>query len=663
MDSTNVSYVIWLVAYFFFLAALISKIRELSSGFSGQSFIFNITVFMITVGAISFHYLIQPVLELSGESWLVTLTTLIYPVVDLTILFVLTILYYLIQKHKQQEILLLCLTGFSLQIAADFIFAYLSFEETYRVGHSVDLIWMLATLFIGFAAYYAKPGMGSPGWLVKDSVRDKVALFPYVSILTLFVLVIYSNQWELNALTAGLSAAFLLVLGNQLQVLRKNQQLVGQYRHLAYHDPLTGLRNRGSFVKEVRRLLNDYPSSKTALLLIDLDQFKVVNDTLGHHSGDQVLIGTARRLESVIDKKMLLFRLSGDEFTIVITNATNEKCVEVAEKLLDLFQESLSIGEYEVNVTPSIGISTSPAHGRTLEELMKNADAAMYLSKENGKNDYKFFNAELSRIKARKMTIETELKKAIQKNQLQLHYQPKVNLYNNEVIGMEALLRWNHPELGSVSPAEFIPVAEETGQIVSIGEWALREACRQNKQWQQMGLPSLTVSVNVSVLQFKNHKFLDSVRKIVDETTLDTEYLELEITESILQNIKESQEILGALREMGIKISIDDFGTGYSSLHMLQKLPIDTLKIDKVFVDELDADVMDPMVKTIIDLGLNLNLTIVAEGVEYENQRKLLVEQGCTIGQGYFFSKPIAPAEFEAFIQSRPWEGKGSTGF
>ncbi|WP_233569633.1 EAL domain-containing protein [Planomicrobium sp. Y74] len=247
--------------------------------------------------------------------------------------------------------------------------------------------------------------------------------------------------------------------------------------------------------------------------------------------------------------------------------------------------------------------------------------------------------------------IENALKKAVQKNQFVLYYQPKVELRTNKIIGMEALLRWQHPELGWISPVEFIPVAEETGQIVSIGEWVLEEACRQNKQWQDAGYSPLNVSVNVSVLQFKHGKFLETVQQVLDKTALDTQYLELEITESIMQNIKESKKILESLQQLGIKISIDDFGTGYSSLHVLQKLPIDTLKIDKSFVDELDLDASNTMVKAIIDLGLNLNMTLVAEGIESENQMRVLIEHGCTIGQGYLFSKPVAPEDFEELMK------------
>ncbi|WP_282019331.1 putative bifunctional diguanylate cyclase/phosphodiesterase [Planomicrobium okeanokoites] len=650
-NSTILSSVVWLSSYLIFLVALIFKTRELSNEFSENSYLFNIAVFIITVASISFHYLINPVLELSGESWLITMTAIIYPVADITILLVVSILYYLIRKNKQQEVLLFLLIGFFIQIAADFLYVYVSYKESYQPGHLVDMLWLLSVLLFGFSGYYSKSDKRNELWKLKSTANDKGTAFPYVSILILLMLVMHSYQFDFNGLSSGLLIIFIMVLGRQLQVLLRNRQLVEQYRYLAYHDQLTDLRNRSSFNEEIEHFLADYPTKQMALLLIDLDQFKVVNDTMGHHIGDLVLVKTAERLQAALDPDMLLYRLGGDEFIIVVLDATDEKCEAVANKLLENFNESLDVEEYQINITPSIGISKYPEHGYTPEDLMKSADAAMYVSKENGKNGYSFFNAELSQEKLRKMTIENALKKAVQRDQFILYYQPKVVLGTRKIIGMEALLRWRHPDLGWVSPVEFIPVAEETGQIVAIGEWVLEEACRQNKQWQDAGYPPLNISVNVSVLQFKHGKFLETVERVLDKTGLDTRYLELEITESIMQNIKESKKILVSLQQMGIKISIDDFGTGYSSLNVLQKLPIDTLKIDKSFVDELDIDELNPMVKAIIDLGLNLDMTLVAEGIESENQMNVLIEHGCTIGQGYLFSKPVAPEDFEGLMQ------------
>ncbi|WP_142828088.1 GGDEF domain-containing protein [Planococcus soli] len=392
IESENLMNVLWMVAYLFFLAALIVKIRELSGAFSSQAYGFNIMVFMITVASISYHYLIDPVLEFAGDSLLVMLLTFAYPVADLTILFAVTILYYLIQKNDKQGILLLCITGFSFQVAADFIYAYLTFNGTYQAGHYVDLLWQLSILFIGLTAYYAKEGEGQNSWLVKNRVRDQAALFPYVSIVVLMVLVIESYQFDFNALSTGLLLVFLLLLGHQMQILHKNRQLVAQYKQLAYHDPLTGLRNRGSFKQEIESMLTDYPSSQLALLLLDLDKFKAVNDTLGHHIGDMVLMKTAQRLEAAGGNEALIFRLGGDEFIIIMPSATQERCTVLAKRIVDVFQDPMDIEGHVVSVTPSIGISKYPENGNTSDKLMQNADAAMYVTKGNGKNGFSFYD-------------------------------------------------------------------------------------------------------------------------------------------------------------------------------------------------------------------------------------------------------------------------------
>ncbi|WP_422124302.1 diguanylate cyclase domain-containing protein [Planococcus sp. X10-3] len=412
VESEPLSSVLWLIAYLFFLAALISKTRELSGAFSSNAYGFNITVFMVTAASIGYHYLIQPVLDFAEGSLPLTLATLAIPIVNLTILFVITILYYLIQKNEKQSLLLLCITGFSLQVTADFIYGYVVFNETYQAGHFVDLLWLLSTLFIGFTAYYAKDNQTDNLWLVKNPVRDKAQIFPYVSIVVLIALVIHSYQWDFNALSAGLLLALILLLGHQVQILRKNQQLVEQYRHLAYHDPLTGLRNRGSFKEEMARMLGDDAPPRIALLLLDLDKFKVVNDTLGHHIGDAVLIKTAKNLEAVSGRNVTAFRLGGDEFIVVLREATHEKCTALAENIVAAFQDALLIEDYQVSVTPSIGISLFPNDGNTTEKLMQNADAAMYWTKENGKNGFSFYNLNGSQEKIQETMIETKLKPA-----------------------------------------------------------------------------------------------------------------------------------------------------------------------------------------------------------------------------------------------------------
>lgn len=413
INSETLSYVMWLIAYLFFLAALISKTRELSTASSGNSNGFNITVFMITVGSISYHYLINPVLDFAGDSLLLTLTAFVYPVADLTILFVITLMYYLIQRNDKQSILLLCITGFSLQVTADFIYGYLMFTGTYQAGHFVDLLWLLSTLFIGLTAYYAKENQAENLWLVKNPVSDKAQIFPYVSILLLIGLVSHSYRWDYNALSTGLLLSLLLLLVHQLQILRKNHQLVEQYRHLAYHDPLTGLRNRGSFKEEMGRLLSNDAPVPIAVMLLDLDKFKAVNDTRGHHVGDIVLIRTAKKLEAASGTDVLPFRLGGDEFILIVQDASYEKCLSLAQNLVGAFEIAMEIEGDQVSVTPSIGISRFPEDGTTTEKLMQHADDAMYRTKENGKNGFSFYSVDVPQEQTRESVMKTGLKPVI----------------------------------------------------------------------------------------------------------------------------------------------------------------------------------------------------------------------------------------------------------
>ncbi|KIL53073.1 putative bifunctional diguanylate cyclase/phosphodiesterase [Jeotgalibacillus campisalis] len=651
----NVSDYLWIVSYAFFLAALLIKTKQMSTSYSAQAYMFNIIVYMITSSVISIHFLVTPVLQLADYSMSITIIMIVYPILNLGIIFLITTLYYLMKKSEEKDLLLLLVIGFFLQISADSLYAYLAASGAYYEGHPIDILWVVATLFIGIAGYYKNGAASASAINIKNPFEEKEFIFPYSSMLILAPLVMHSYDWNFNALTIGLWITFVMTIGRQLIIINKNNQLMIEYRYLAYHDPLTGLRNRVSFQENLKDLLTRNSEQSPAILLIDLDRFKVVNDTLGHHTGDQILLQTAKRIQYTIEQPGEVYRLGGDEFVIIYPDATEETSAALAQAVLDTFQQSFIVKDYTINLTPSIGISLYPENGCNAEDLLKAADAAMYVAKENGKNGFRFYNCELDQSLARKLAIENELRRAISENQLSLVYQPKVHLITGEVTGVEALLRWNHPDLGWISPAEFIPVAEETGQIVSIGEWVLREACIQNKKWQVAGFSPLKLSVNVSVLQFQHENFLLVVQSILMETKLEPSLIELEITESIMQNIEQSLKILQSLKNLGIQTSIDDFGTGYSSLNILQKLPVDTIKIDKSFIDEMEYADERPMVKTIIDLGQHLNLMVVAEGIETESQRQLLVDYNCKIGQGYLFSRPVHPAKFEKLYLTKKW--------
>ncbi|MGD7045753.1 putative bifunctional diguanylate cyclase/phosphodiesterase [Jeotgalibacillus proteolyticus] len=643
----NLTDVLWIAAYSFFLSALIVKTRKMSTSYSAQAYLFNIVIYMITSAAVSIHYLVTPVLQLTNDSLIVTIFMLIYPVLNLSIIFLITIMYYLMKSSKEKDMLLFLVIGFFLQIIADSFYAYLSSSGSYYEGHPVDVLWVIAILFIGFAGYHKKSVLVSTALNIKNPFEEKEFIFPYSSMLILAPLVMHSYEWNFNALTIGLWFTFVMTIGRQLIIISKNNTLMKEYRYLAYHDPLTGLKNRVRFQESLKKLLNRTAIQSLSVLLIDLDRFKVVNDTLGHQIGDRILMETADRIRSTIGGRGEVYRLGGDEFVIIHPDASEETSAKLSQAILDTFQLPFDVEGYTINLTPSIGISLFPGNGRNDEELLKTADAAMYVAKENGKNSFRFYNQQLDETLARKLAIENELRRAISQNQFSLVYQPKFHLVNGQITGVEALLRWEHPELGSVSPAEFIPIAEETGQMISIGEWVLMEACVQNKRWQDTGQFTQPISVNVSVLQLQQDDFLDTVQNILNESKLDPSYLELEITESIMQNISHSLKILHALKRLGVQTAIDDFGTGYSSLHILQKLPIDTIKIDKSFIDEMEQADQRSMVKMIIDLGHHLDLNVVAEGIETESQRKLLMNFDCKIGQGFLYSKPLYPNEFE----------------
>ncbi|MGJ7922358.1 DUF4084 domain-containing protein [Neobacillus sp. LXY-4] len=417
-------------------------------------------------------------------------------------------------------------------------------------------------------------------------------------------------------------------------------------QHMAYYDELTGLPNRNLFYKILNQEMQAAKegNSSVAIMFIDLDRFKSVNDTLGHHVGDLLLKEVTARLNECIGKNGTVCRLGGDEFTVILPSEIENDCEMMSIKILNSIDKTFKIEGHEIFVTPSIGISIYPEHGETEEELIKKADIAMYNAKDSGKNTYHFYNSGLDDMNTRKMKLENALRRAIEKNELFLHYQPKVELATGKILGLEALIRWTHPEFGIISPEEFIPLAEETGLIGQIGEWVLKKACYQNKTWQNMGLPSITISVNVSAHQL-NEAFVLSVFRVLQETNLEPDCLELEITESVMQNISKSSAILKELKEIGIQISLDDFGTGYSSLSYLRHLPVNSVKIDKSFIqDILPHSNGGVMVKTIIDMGKNLNFNVIAEGVENPQQNVFLQQNNCYIGQGFLFSPPV-PAE------------------
>jgi diguanylate cyclase (GGDEF)-like protein len=425
---------------------------------------------------------------------------------------------------------------------------------------------------------------------------------------------------------------------------------------MANHDPLTGLPNRTLFLDRLRQALakKELSGKMLAVVFLDLDQFKFINNSLGHHVGDLLLKEVAARLNGCLRSTDTVSRLGGDEFTMILDDmAMLEDSVLVADKIFSAFATPFRLEDHEVFVTPSVGISLYPADGKTAEELLRNADTAMFHAKEKGRNNYQFFAEELNARMSERLSLKTGLRRALQRDEFLLHYQPRIDLATGRVACAEALIRWQHPEKGLISPATFIPLAEETGLITPIGEWVLRTACAQNKSWQVVGLPPMRVSVNVSVRQFTQQNIADVIRDILAETGLGPEFLELEITESVIMvNPDKAIRTLDELKGMGISIAIDDFGTGYSSLMNLKRFPVDMIKIDRSFISGIAVEKRDEtLVSTIISMGHNLGLGVVAEGVETDEQLTFLAERGCQEVQGFYLSEPLPPASLNMHLE------------
>lgn len=429
-------------------------------------------------------------------------------------------------------------------------------------------------------------------------------------------------------------------------------------QYLATHDSLTELPNRFMFSK----LLNVAIESarrhhrKLAVLFIDLDRFKNINDTLGHEAGDQLLTEVAKRLKACLRASDLVGRLGGDEFVILLQEIEDaEQAVKVAQKILATTIEPVVVQQQECRVTASVGICFYPDDAQDEQTLMKNADIAMYRAKEEGKNTYQFYSPDIKARSLERLMLENNLRQALERNEFFLHYQAKRNLKTGEVAGVEALVRWQHPELGIISPAQFIPLAEETGLIVMIGRWVLRTACAQNVAWLKEGLPPVCMAVNLSARQFFDDSLIEDVAKVLAETGMPPELLEMEITEGmVMQDAERAIRILSAIKALGVRLAIDDFGVGYSSLAQIKRFPIDTLKVDSSFIRDIPANPEDRAItEAIIAMGKTLSLTVIAEGVETEAQESFLREHACDQSQGYYFSRPITPEEFAEFMRKQ----------
>jgi diguanylate cyclase (GGDEF)-like protein/PAS domain S-box-containing protein len=440
---------------------------------------------------------------------------------------------------------------------------------------------------------------------------------------------------------------------SDITTIKANEE---RLHRLAYYDALTELPNRILFNDRLNQAIAraSRNNQMVAVMLLDLDRFKIINDTLGHLAGDTLLTDVARRIGNCMRESDTVARLGGDEFIVVLPDLDNiNHATLVAQKIIDILSHPFTLENQEVFITASIGISFYPSSGDNAEMLVKTADIAMYHAKEQGRNNYQFYRSSASDETSALFALEHSLRRALERNELSLHYQPQIDIETNAITGMEALLRWQHPERGMIPPLEFIPLAEETGLIIPIGEWVLRSACAQNKEWQDAGLPPVRIAVNLSVRQLKQKNLVARIEEILAETGLDPQWLELELTESMIMNNSENSiQQLTEIKALGIELAIDDFGTGYSSLSYLKRFPIDRVKIDQSFVQGVCCDPDDAAIsQAIIALATILKLKVTAEGVETQDQLSFLREHQCCDAQGYLFSRPLPVEAMTRMLQ------------
>jgi diguanylate cyclase (GGDEF)-like protein len=477
------------------------------------------------------------------------------------------------------------------------------------------------------------------------------------------------SETKLRALQLG-ATDFLAkpVDPSELALRLRNTLAAKAYQdRLTYYDTLTGLPNRRMFMDRLIWSLRCAKRDGTggAVLHIDLDYFQKINDTLGHAVGDRLLIGIGQRLLQCVpgvdtgsatdgnESQAILARVGGDEFNVLLPEmARIENAALMAGNILAAMKEPFEVDGHEVFITPSIGVAVFPSDGEASDTLLKHAGVAMNQAKQHGRNTYEFYSTKMNAKALERLSLENQLRRALAREELLLVYQPKIDIRTGRVVGAEALLRWNHPEQGLISPISFIPLAEQTGLIVSFGEWVLHTACRQNKAWQSAGLPNIHIAVNVSARQFRDVRFIRTISEVLEDSGLEPQYLTLELTENtIMENTKENLDTLHRIKTMGVKLSVDDFGTGYSSLSYLKQLPLDELKIDRSFISEIRSEADDaPIVTAIIAMAHSLGLTVVMEGIETEQQLVFARDRSCDEYQGYLFSKPVTSRQFETMV-------------
>lgn len=661
----------WSLQSALYLFALIYLLINKRGAIQGLRLLFDVVIFMASAAVMSWEFILRPHLDnlLAGSGWWGVFTSAAYPLADVSILGCLFMMYG--NAFPKSSVLPLFI-GFYLFITADTCYFVQVSSNTYRIGHWSDPLYTGMIFMIMIAAN--RSAQVPPADLNKpvdarSGARIRYAL-TYGSLIALLILMLHRlDSYNMGVVFYASLAIVGLIIIRQVTILVENDVLMGRLqnmlertRTLAFYDQLSLLPNRRYFEMKAKDVLEQAAgvpekNRMLAILFIDLDRFKYVNDSYGHDAGDTLIQTVTERLTEIAGDRHFVARMGGDEFTMLCGDIGSKKELQrLAQDILEAIGQPIRLEPGEFCTTASIGIAVYPKDGTTIASLLKNADTALYKAKALGKNRTVFYNEQFGRDLASKIVLENELRRAMDQHELMLYYQPQVEAASRQLVGVEALIRWRKQENIMVSPAEFIPIAEESGLIVPMGKWILRTACLQAKQWMEEGFAPLQISVNVSPRQFIEANFVGSVASILKSTGFPPDRLVLEITEGIaMEDEQKTVEKLRALKHLGVRISMDDFGTGYSSLGYLKRFQVDELKIAQTFISEVSVDSdKASIVKAILAMAGTLKLKVIAEGVETEEQFLFLRDQGCDWIQGYFFHKPLPSEEMGRLLEESP---------